>query len=172
MNLITEYQKRHIIYSIPLIHDGVCFFNKNRKPELIVTTSSCCRSFITCQDCTRIDKPNIIVELFQPRSESPFSLLGHYHVNPCQDLNAFLESIHYNDCKPFYAESNFDLELWLWKFATRENRVRFLKSQEKDLNLKCVEQMVYAVQRYPKIYNYYYTDYETFLLHRKYILFL
>ena len=170
MNLITEYRKRHRDDFIPLCHDGVCFFDLNKKPNLIALTSSACRSFQTCGDCENNKDPNIIVEFFQALGNS-FMVIGHHHVEPAADLTQLMrKKLGCEEYRPYFAPTPRHLETWLWRFCANSSRFR-LKSAETDPQLKIVEQMVYAAQKQPKVYQAYYFAHETFLLQRKYLLF-
>ena len=170
MNLITEYQKRHNTCSIPLWHDGICFFEQYNQAALIALTSLSCRSWTTCSQCETDKNPNIIVEFFAPGHGGTFYASGHHHVDPCSDLLKFMEKIGLQSFAPYYASKPRDLETWLWRFTTQNSRFR-LKSVETDQQLKLVEQMVYAVQKHAKLYQAYYIAHEAFLPQRKYLLF-
>ena len=171
MNLLTEYQRRHDDLFIPVVHDGICFFNdKNGTPSLIATTSLACRSFSTCYDCNDL-KSTIIVELFVPGGGGSFNVAGHFHVDICSDLMKFLKENYYvKDIVPFYAKDMRDLEIWLWKFCST-GKMRGLKSLETDEKIKMIEQIVYACQKQSKLYGAYHIAYEAFLPNRRYMLF-
>jgi hypothetical protein len=171
VNLITEYQKRHSTCSIPLCHDGVCFFEHNGQPALIVLTSLSCRCWTTCPQCEVDKNPNVIVEFFVPGSAGAFYISGHHHVDPCTDLLKCMDKIGFRGYVPYYAPKPRDCETWLWRFTTQNSRFRGLKVVETDQQLKLVEQMVHAVQKHPKLYQAYYVAHEVFLHQRKYMLF-
>lgn len=172
MNLLTEYQKRHGTICIPTCHDGFCFFNdKKGKPSLIVTTNLACRSFSTCYQC-EAPNPNIILEIFsQGDNPGSFILLGHHHIDMASDLFSAIKSMGYKDYVPFYAKKARDLEVWLWKFCSKNTKIRGLKPTEEDENLQVIEQMIYSCQKNSKFYLAYHMAYEAFLPSRRYMLF-
>lgn len=167
-NLIVEYQRRHKSQSIPVNHDGLCFFDSSYSP-MIALTSLACRSFMTCQSC---DKPSVIVELFRPGHSGTFGVFRHDHVDQATDLKDYVKRNGASDAVPFYAKDVRDLEIWLWKFCTTTLKIsKPRKSYETDPKMKMLEQMAHGAIKYPKYYQSYYLAHEAFLLSRKYMLF-
>ncbi len=173
-NLIVDYQKRHKTQSIPMQHDGLCFFDPPMAGvgyPIIAMTSLSCRSFMGCAKCEE-KTPSVIVELFQPGYNGSFSILHHDHVDQATDLLGHIKRHGYPSHQPYYAKKGRDLELWLWKFVTQTLRVTNARRYvETDPEMRILEQMAHQAIKYPKTYQIYYIAYEAFLLHRKYLLF-
>lgn len=170
-NLIVEYQKRHHNSSIPVNHDGLCFFDIQGEPSLIAMTSLSCRSFGTCPKCED-KKPSIIVELFQSGYNGMFLLTRHDHVDPTIDLYQYVKDHGHRNAKPFMAKKPRDLEFWLWNFTTHGTPTpRGFRYAEYESDLQRLERMFWSAVKQPKLYNAYYIAYEAFLPKRAYLLY-
>ena len=167
-NLLVEYLKRHTKLSIPVCHNGVCFFGSNGKQKLIALTSLPCRSFSTCPSCERSENHfNVITEFFVPGYAGSFYQSQHNHVNPNSDLLKLVENHSLDnglgDLKPFFAKTVKELEVWLWEFIVKSDDK---KVKEEEL----IDTMVLSAFKHPQTYSAYYIAYEAFLLNRKYLL--
>jgi hypothetical protein len=173
-NLLTEYRKRRNLDYLPVLHDGLCFFNpkKQTNSPIIATTSLACRTFSTCNECD--DKYNMLtVELFQPGYGGSFALLSHKHVDQSTDLKQHVNKECNWQLEPFFANSNRSLEFWLWDFCFKQmkknNNMR-MSLFEDDPTMKNLEEMAQVAIKYPRQYHIYYLAYEAFLISRKYML--
>lgn len=171
-NLLVEYRRRIGTDCIPVLHDGLCFFDAAPKadlPRLITMTSLACRPLSTCVYCDQQKGPNVIIETFQPGYAGSFQMIRHDHVEPNTDLNAYVQK-NFGKHTPFYAKSPRSLEHWLWDFCYAGRKWQ-IKLMEKDEATKKTELMAAVAMKHPKLFNVYYIAYEAFLLSRKYMLF-
>lgn len=166
MNPLTEYQRRHKTLSIPVCHNGVCFFNQNEIPSLIATTSLSCKPFSTCIGC-KSEIPNVIIEIMHSNSVGNFTLISHIHVDPSTDLLSVVRK--YGKYEPVYVNSKHELEFWLWDFCTK-TLISPNRSKETGKSKK-IENMIIGLQKYSKYYLAFYNTYEALLASRKYLLF-
>ena len=162
-NLLLEYTKRHKILSVPVCHNGVCFFESNSQPLMVALTSLACRSNLTCDACDSSENSHkIILELFVSGFNCDFHQICHTHISPTEDL---LKIDKLKNYKPVIIETNSELYSWLWKFITQNS----ISKREKNNN-KILEQLTSYAFNEPKIYSCFYSAFEAFILKRKYIL--
>jgi len=173
-NLLTEYCQRHSIECAVPMSEGVCFFNNYaNRPSAICLTGNSPKSISSCSNCPG----SIIVELFVPHSGTGYSMVMHLHVDPDVNIINIVNGFG-TKCRPFYVQSNGDVERWLWKFFMLTCRLRksrswaeWIKEHGGTSSLAIHEQMARCAIRYPQIYKTFYNMYQLFTAGRKYLLF-
>ena len=176
MNLLVEYCKRRRTEFVLPTNDGLCFFNTAGQPTLVCLTSHTPKSFSTCGRC--VSNQSMTIELFTFRDA--LSQIIHDHVQPDTDLLHYTRSLLGVNLEPVYLKNHRDTEIWLWHlFAANYRKLRDLRSWQTwngnhpfDCDLRrAYEQMTHCAMHLPRVYNVYYTMYQTFVAGRKYLLY-
>lgn len=182
-NLLGEYRRRHNSNFIWAATDGVCFFNKNKKPAAVCVLTEPIRSVYGCCSCSS-SLPKFVCEFFTPSSmlsnRRVINMIKHEHIGADTDISKVAAKIDSNFV-PFVAKDQKDIESWLWSFFLQTdpfNRYHdfdlFVKNQDKKMPnfIKATDQMVWTICNAPDLYSLYYSKlYQPFLIGRHYLLY-
>lgn len=183
-NLLNEYRRRHNSSFIWASNDGVCFFNKNRKPAAVCLLTDVCRAVVSCELC-HTKNPKFVCEVLAPKDSAYsvgfFKILRHEHVGVDIDVNKILTNL---DSKfvPYYAKDQKDIETWLWQFFIQMQPFaksqyqfnKFVKSQDKRQTgvMRSLDQMFWTIECFPSVYSIFYDRlYLPFIIGRNYLLY-
>ena len=182
-SLLDEYRKRHGIDGIWPVNEGSLFFDLNKKPSLVVITSSFGKNLDVCPAC-QDNKDAIILEIFRTyRYPHCTQRVTHTHMPPDANLLQYVGK-HIdkgNQFVPYISSGERDQEGWLWRFFLRSEPFKqiaewqeFLKHQKtacQDPKLKWLEQAMWTMQNAPDRYRTFYMNvYSNCLINRRYIL--
>lgn len=163
-------------------NDGLCFFNDHKRPGLIALTSTSPKSHQTCYRCGS-ESSWVILELFIPNRDDIFTCVFHDHIHPdanlVKEVRAAACNTNVEIATPVYLKNGRDIEVWLWSFFLFHSRLRRSRNWVNWVDqqtttaepLRSYEQMVNCAMNHPKVFNLYYTMYQTFVPGRKYLLF-
>lgn len=182
-NLLSEYRRRHNSNFIWASNDGVCFFNKNRKPAAVCLLTDACRAVSTCEYC-HSRTPKFVCEVLahtdRLASRNIVKILFHEHVDVDIDVNKVLTSLD-PDFVPYHAKDQKDIETWLWHFflqmrpfAKYPQFDKFVKSQDKKQTnvMRSLDQMFWSARNQPATYALFYERlYLPFIIGRNYLLY-
>jgi hypothetical protein len=183
-NLLSEYRRRHNSNFIWASNDGVCFFNKNKKPAAICLLTDYCRTVTTCEFC-HIQHPKFVCEVLAPgergsSSRSVINILFHEHVNVDIDISKVMETLD-KEYIPYHAKDQNDIEAWLWNFYLQLRPFsrhaafdQYVKQQDKRNSnvMRSLDQMMWAATNIPSQYSLYYERlYQPVLIGRNYLLY-
>lgn len=181
-NLLNEYRRRHNSNFIWGSSDGVCFFNKNRKPAAICLLTDMCRAGTVCDYCSG-RQPRFVCEVFTLNrwgSREPLKILAHDHIDVDIDVSKFMSKLDANFV-PYHAKDQKDIEAWVWNFFLQlqpfsrcDSYIEFAKKQDKkDSNtMRSLEQMIWAATNMPEIFSVYYARfYQLSVIGRNYLLY-
>jgi hypothetical protein len=180
-NLLSEYRRRHNSNFIWASNDGVCFFNKNRKPAAVCLLTDANR-VSTCEFC-HSRQPRFVCEVLAPSERFDRNLvkiLSHEHVDVDIDVAKVLVKLD-EGYVPYHAKDQNDIETWLWHFflqtrpfAKHPSFERFTKGQDKKQTnvMRSIDQMLWASVQLSSVYAVYYERlYTPFVIGRNYLLY-
>jgi hypothetical protein len=184
-NLLSEYRRRHNSNFIWASNDGICFFNKNRKPAAICLVTETSRVINHCDLC-HVRQPKFICEIYSPNKFNNIgeliNLLCHEHIEADADVTQVINKID-SSLMPYYAKDQKDIESWLWNFFLQTDPFskkysnsfeEFVKQQgNRNSNvMRSIEQMLWTISTVPNIYPIYYQKlYQPFIIGRNYMLY-
>jgi hypothetical protein len=181
-NLLSEYRRRHKSDFIWGMTDGVCFFNKNRRPFAICLLSDPTKALSNCDRCWQ--RPTkficeIICSSFNKKTNN-INIVRHEHINADEDLSKFMKKIDAG-LVPYLARDHRDIETWLWNYFVQFKPFKkpiifdeYVKNQDKRQSgiSKALDQMLWCAINYPSIYSLFYEDlYTHILVGRNYLLY-
>ncbi len=183
MSLMDEYRRRHEIDSVWPVNEGVLFFERKGRPELICITSSHSKSASICPACPA-NKGGITLEVYRHhRFPQCAKQTIHLHMPPDGDLLEYIRR-HVkqgDECIPVITHGDREQERWVWEFFLMSQAFRghdrfaaFVERQQKDnepAETRWIGQAMYTMERHPDLYRTFYIQvYSLCLVNRTYIL--
>lgn len=182
-NLLSEYRRRHNSNFIWASNDGVCFFNKNRKPAAVCLLTDACRAVSSCDFC-HSRQPKFVCEVVEPAERFHMryliKLLFHEHVEVDIDVAKVMGSLD-DSYVPYHAKDQKDIETWLWHFFLQTRPFvkypqfeQFAKEQDKKQSnvMRSLDQMLWTASTLPSTYAIFYERmYLPFVVGRNYLLY-
>jgi len=180
-SLIQEYRQRHGMNFVMPLDEGLCFFDRAKKPDAIVITSSHSRHMTTCRRCLS-NKGSLVGEIVVHSGLSfpsdTYNIVKHEHISPDLDLRQWVNDVLPGNHEPVVVTDDRHIECWLWRFFIRYTPAYVRKWSSKEEPYRSIEQMMWTIQNKNstqtnrRMFEAFYKNiYYNFVLGRKYLLY-
>lgn len=169
-NLAVEYFRRHGSNVVLPTNDGVVFFN-----DLICLTSVSPKTVNCCSYCGKDYR--IVVEFIATTRDKAVNVIFHGHVEPDTDLVKCMKNF-YSDSKPVYLKNNTEIEVWLWNYYLLKSKLHLSKTWKEFAQtlttkepFRTNQMLTWCALNLTRVFQSYYSLYQTVVVGRKYLLY-